>query len=73
MLLGWMQMDLCQQNIRNFSEDFFINTDNVVIGSRFVKGGIKGVKNLNSSLLEAVKNVKILMIQFWDDIFNVLQ
>jgi len=41
------------------AEDFFKNVDNIVIGSRFVKGGgYKGVNNLNSSLFEAVKNVK---------------
>ena len=43
----------------NRIEDFFKNMDNIVIGSRFVKGGgYKGVKNLNSSLFEAAKNVR---------------
>ena len=59
--VAWMDADgsMSADTLGILVEDFFKNMDNIVIGSRFVKGGgYKGVKNLNSSLLEAVKNVK---------------
>ena len=59
--VAWMDADgsMPADTLGILVEDFFKNMDNIVIGSRFVKGGgYKGVKNLNSSLFEAVKNVK---------------
>ena len=59
--VAWMDADgsMSADTLGILVEDFFKNMDNIVIGSRFVKGGgYKGVKNLNSSLFEAVKNVK---------------
>lgn len=59
--VAWLDADgsMPTKSLEILVKDFFVNTDSVVIGSRFVEGGgYKGVKNLNSSLLEAVKNVK---------------
>ena len=59
--VAWMDADgsMPADTLGILVDDFFKNMDNIVIGSRFVKGGgYKGVKNLNSSLFEAAKNVR---------------
>lgn len=59
--VGWLDADgsMPAHSLGMLIEEFFKNLDSVVVGSRFViGGGYKGVKNLNSSFFEAVKNVK---------------